>query len=103
MHRILPNANVEYKVYVPKGAIDENTIWEPGFSVDLNGVIHINQTVNKWIEDDYSNIRQQLKHEFEENGIYYSRVSIRVTEESLKDGITYMKTVFKDELYAFEG
>ena len=103
VHRVLPNANVEYKVYVPKGAINENTIWEPGFSVDLNAVIQINQTVSQWVEDDYSDIRQKLKHEFEENGIHYSRISIRVTEESLKDGITYMKTVFKDELYAFEG
>ena len=101
VHRILPDANVEYKIYVPKGAINENTIWKPGFSVDLNAVIQINQTVNQWAEDDYSDIRQKLKHEFKENGIHYSRVSIRVTEESLKDGITYMKTVFKDELYAF--
>ena len=103
VHRVLPDANVEYKIYVPKGAIDENTIWEPGFSIDLNAVIQINQTINQWAEDDYSEIRQKLKHEFEENGIYYSRVSIRVTEESSKDGITYLKTVFKDELYAFEG
>lgn len=103
VHHVLPNANVEYKVFVPKGAIDENTIWAPGFSVDLNAVIQINQTVQQWKETDFSDVRKKLKETFEQNGIHYSRVSIRVTEESIKDGITYVKTVFKDELYAFEG
>lgn len=103
VQHVLPNANVEYKVFVPKGAIDENTIWAPGFSVDLNAVIQINQTVQQWKETDFSDVRKKLKDAFEQNGIHYSRVSIRVTEESMKDGITYVKTVFKDELYAFEG
>ena len=103
VRQVLPNANVEYKVFVPKGAIDADTIWEPGFAIDLNAVIQINQTVQQWKETDYASVRTKLKEAFEQNGIYYSRVSIRVTEEKTEDGITYVKTVFKDELYAYEG
>lgn len=103
VHRVLPGANVEYKVYVPKGAINVDTIWAPGFSIDLNAVIHINQTVNEWKNTDYIDIRQKLIDELKQNGINYSRVSIRMTEENLKNGITYVKTVLKEELYASEG
>lgn len=100
VRNVLPNANVDYKVFVPKGAIDEKTVWAPGFVLDVNAVIQINQTVQQWKEEDFADVRQNLIEAFEQNGIHYSRVSIRVTEESLKDGITYVKTVFKDELYA---
>lgn len=103
VRQVLPNANVEYKVFVPKGALDEDTIWAPGFALDVNAVIQINQTVKQWKETDFIDIRTKLKDAFEQNGIHYSRVSIRVTEESRNDGITYVKTVFKDELYAFGG
>ena len=102
VRHVLPNANVNYKVFVPKGAIDEDTIWAPGFALDVNAVIQINQTVQQWKEEDFTDIRKSLMEAFEQNGIHYSRVSIRVTEESLKDGITFINTVFKDELYAFE-
>ena len=103
VRHVLPDANVEYKVFVPKGAKDESTIWEPGFELDVNAVIQINQTVKQWDDTDFADVRTKLKEAFEQNGIHYSRVSIRVTEESLKEGITYVKTVFKDELYAVEG
>ena len=102
VRHVLSNANVDYKVFVPKGAIDENTIWAPGFILDVNAVIQINQTVQQWKEEEFADVRNNLIEAFEQNGIHYSYVSIRVTEESLKDGITYVKTVFKDELYAFE-
>ncbi len=103
VRQVLPNANVEYKVFVPKGAKDEDIVWEPGFELDVNAVIQINQTVKQWQDSDFADVRTKLKEAFEQNGIHYSRVSIRVTEESLKKGITYVKTVFRDELYAFEG
>ena len=103
VRNVLPGANVDYKVFIPKGAISDDTIWKPGFALDVNAVIQINQTVQQWKEEDYIDVRKNLIEAFEQNGIHFSRVSIRVTEESLKDGITYMKTVFKDELYAFEG
>ena len=102
VRHVLPDANVDYKVFIPKGALSDDTIWKPGFALDVNAVIQINQTVQQWKEEDFVDVRKNLIEAFEQNGIHFSRVSIRVTEETLKDGITYVNTVFKDELFAFD-
>lgn len=102
VHQVLPKATVEYEVYVPSGVYDDDIVWAPGFNLDLNAIIYINQTVSTWDDAAAEKIDQQLIKAFNENGIYYSRVSIRVTEENMKDGITYMKTIYKKELYQNE-
>lgn len=99
VHNILPDASVEYKVYVPKGSMKATSVWTPGFELDLNAAIFINETVNEWDKENEEIIKQDLIEAFQANGIHYSRISIRVTKESEKNGITMIKTIYKDVIY----
>ena len=98
VHNILPEANVSYQLYAPK-SMPETTVWSPGFTADLNAIIQITLTTDRWDEDDEETVLQEIKDQFATSGIHYSTVSIRVTEEYIKEGITYFKTVFKTELH----
>lgn len=98
VHSILPEAIINYQLYVPKST-PATTVWSPGFTADLNAIIHITLTTDQWDTDDDEAILQEIKDKFAATGIHYSTVSIRVTEEYLKEGITYLKTVFKGVLY----
>lgn len=98
VHSMFPKAKVNYQLYVPK-SMPDTTVWSPGFSSDLNAIIHISLTTDQWDDDTQDDILQEIKNEFAANGIHYSTVSIRVTEEYEKEGITYIKTVFKSTFY----
>ena len=98
VHRILPEAKINYQLYVPK-SMPTATVWSPGFTTDLNAIIHITLTTDQWNSGDEESILQEIEEQFAAAGIHYSTVSIRITEEYLKEGITYFKTVFKRVLY----
>ena len=98
VHSIIPEAKVNYQLYVPKN-MPTTTVWSPGFTADLNAIIHITLTTDQWDDESNEDILQEIKDQFATSGIHYSTVSIRVTEEYLKEGITYLKTVFKGVLY----
>lgn len=99
VRNFFPNANVEYELAVPKGLDSSQIYWVPGISLDVNASIFINQTVDSFKAVDYQMV-EALKQALVLNGIYYSRISIRIIEENEKNGITYMKTVYRDELFA---
>lgn len=98
VQNIIPGAKVNYQVYAPI-TLPKTTVWKPGFTTDLNAVIHITQTADQWDKENEPVILQQIKENFAANGIHYSTVTIRISEEYLKDGITYFKTVFKEVLH----
>ena len=97
--QVLHNVNVEYELYVPKDIYTNETIWIPGFNIDLDGVIYINYTVENWSLAKYTEKVTTLKKALEDNGIIYSRIALRVTKETEENGIIKMKVVHSDTIY----
>lgn len=97
--QVFNHVNVDYELYVPKDSYDEETIWVPGFDLDLDGVVYINYNVEKWQKNKYAKKVEELKKAFEENGVTYSRIAMRVTKETEENGIIKMKIVHSDTIY----
>lgn len=96
---ILPKANVDYVVAVPNGLLDTDTVWVPGFEIDVNASIFISSTVEGFDATQSAELANRLIEAFSNTGITYSRLSIRFTEERLENGINFMKTIYKNEFF----
>jgi nucleotide-binding universal stress UspA family protein len=98
VNHFLPTAKIDYKLFVPN-SVPTTTVWKPGFELDLNGIISIDDTVDEWDSAQSTELMNALKDALAENGIRFSTVKVRIATEYEKEGITYFKTVYKNILY----
>ena len=93
IQQIIPDANVGYRIDIPKDVIDDKT-WSPGLPAEFPVTINITQPFDNESAEQFIEYAKSVQKILAETEIHYTKMYMSSTIEEKIKGVQYVERKF---------